>query len=65
MCVKAVDSFWTKQLGSDIKTKKTLKYLSVQNLRIGHLVWRTVESSVADTLTLSLPSTTRVVFTVH
>lgn len=49
-CVKAVNSFWTKELISDIKTKKTLKYLSVQNLRIGstHLVWRTVESSVAD-----------------
>ena len=48
MRVKAVNSFWTKQLVSDIKTKKTLKYLSVLNLRIGttHLVWRTVESSI-------------------
>ena len=35
---------------SEIKTKKTLKYLSVNNLRIGttHLVWRTIDSSVSD-----------------
>ena len=34
----------------DIKTKKTLRYLPIHNLRVGttHLVWRTVESSVAD-----------------
>ena len=34
----------------EIKTKKTQKCLSVQNLRIGktHLVWRTIDSSVSD-----------------
>lgn len=49
-CVKAINSFWTRELIGDIKTKKTLKYLSVQNLRVGspHLLWRTVESSVTD-----------------
>ena len=50
MCTKAVNSFWTKQLVGDIKTKKTLRYLPIHNLRVvtTHLVWRTVESSVAD-----------------
>ena len=50
MCAKAVNSFWTKQLVGDIKTKKILRYLSIHNLRVGttHLVWRTVESLVAD-----------------
>ena len=50
MCTKAVNSFWTKQLVGDIKTKKTLRYLPIHNLRVGttHLVWRTVESSAAD-----------------
>ena len=50
MCTKAVNSFWTKQLVGDIKTKKTLRYLPIHNMRVEttHLVWRTVESSVAD-----------------
>ena len=50
MCTKAVNTFWTKQLVNDIKTKKSLKNLSVNNLRVGttHLIWRTVESSVTD-----------------
>ena len=44
----AVNSDWTKQLVCDIKSKKSLKYLPVHNLRVGitHLVWRTVGSSV-------------------
>ena len=32
--VKAVNKFWSKQLFSEIKTKKSLKYLPVDNLRI-------------------------------
>ena len=50
MCTKDVNTFWTKQLVNDIKTKKSLKNLSVNNLRVGttHLIWRTVESSVTD-----------------
>ena len=50
MCRKAINSFWTKQLVSDIKTKKTLKYLSCYNLSVDntHLVWRTVDNSVMD-----------------
>ena len=50
MCTRAINSFWTKHLLCDIKTKKTLKYLSIHNLRVGttHMVWKTVESSVTD-----------------
>ena len=52
MFVKSDNSVSTNQqvLVCDIKTKITLKYLSLQNLRIGtvHLVWRTVKSSVTD-----------------
>ena len=32
---KTIKTFWTKQFVCEIKTKKTLKYLSVYNLRIG------------------------------
>ena len=48
--VKAVNNFWSKQLVSEIKTKKSLKYLPVDNLRIGstHLVWRSLDSTVSD-----------------
>ena len=48
--VKAVNKFWSKQLVSEIKTKKCLKYLPVDNLRIGstHLVWRSLDSTVSD-----------------
>ena len=50
MCTRAINSFWTKQLVCDIKTKKTLKHLSIHNLRVGttNMVWTTVESSVTD-----------------
>ena len=50
MCRKAINSFWTKQLVSDIKTKKTLKYLPCYYLRVDntHQVWRTVDISVMD-----------------
>ena len=37
MCTRVINSFWNKQLVCDIKTKKTLKYLSVHNLRVGTL----------------------------
>ena len=49
-CANAVNTFWTKQLVNVTKTKKSLKNLSVNNLRVGttHLIWRTVESSVTD-----------------
>ena len=48
--VKAVNKFWSTQLVSEIKTKKSLKYLPVENLRIGstHLVWRSLDSTVSD-----------------
>ena len=34
------DTYWTKSYVDDIKTKKTLKYLTVRSLRVGrtHLV---------------------------
>lgn len=50
LCVKHVNSYWSRNLVREIKTKKTLRYLSVNNLRIGttHLVWRTIDSSVSD-----------------
>ena len=50
ICTRAINSFWTDHLNSEIKTKKTLKFLPVKNLRIGstHLVWKAVETSVAD-----------------
>ena len=43
---QAKQSYWTKSYVDDIKTKKTLKYLSVRGLRIGrtHLVWQNLES---------------------
>ena len=47
--VKAINNLWTKQFVCEIKTKKTLKYLSMYNLRIGtHFVWRSLDSSVTD-----------------
>ena len=48
--VKAVNKFWLKRFISEIKTKSTLKYLPVENLRIGsaHLVWRSLDPTVAD-----------------
>ena len=36
LCKKAIASYWTKLYGDDIKTKKTLKYLSVPGLCVGH-----------------------------
>ena len=47
---KAINNVWTKQFVCEIKTKKTLKYLSVYNLQIGtsHLVWRSLDASVPD-----------------
>ena len=50
MCTKAVNTFWTRQLVNGVKTTKSLKYLSVNNLRVGttHLMWRTMESAVTD-----------------
>ena len=46
LCMKAIASYWTKLYGDDIKTKKTLKYLSVRGLRIGHshLVWQNLDT---------------------
>ena len=48
--VKAVNKFWLKRFISEIKTKSTLKYLPVENLRIGsaHIVWRSLDPTVAD-----------------
>ena len=42
LCKKAVASYWTRLYRDDIKNKKTLKYLSVRGLRVGHshLVWQ-------------------------
>ena len=46
--VKAVNKFWSNQFVSEIKIKKTLKYIPVDSLRIGttHLVWRSLDSTV-------------------
>ena len=46
ICKQAIESFWTKSYVDDVKTKKTLKYLSVRGLLIGrtHLVWQNLES---------------------
>ena len=43
---KAIETFWTKVYVSDIKFKKTLKYLYTNTLKIGttHLVWNSFES---------------------
>ena len=48
--VKAVNKLWSNQLVGEIKTKKSLKCLPVDNLRIGstHLVWRSLYSTVSD-----------------
>ena len=48
--MKAVNKFRSKQFVSEIKTKKTLKYFQVDNLRIGttHLVWGSLDSTVSD-----------------
>ena len=45
--VKAINKL---QLVSEIKTKKSLKYLPVDNLRIGstHLMWLSLDSTVSD-----------------
>lgn len=50
LCAKHVNSYWSRNLVREIKAKKTLKFLAVNNLRIGttHLVWRTIDSSVSD-----------------
>ena len=47
MCIKAINSFWTKVFVKDIKSKKTLKYLITNSLRVGttHLVWRDLEAA--------------------
>ena len=46
LCKKAIASYWMKLYGDDIKTKKTLKYLSVRGLRVGHshLVWQNLDT---------------------
>ena len=46
MCKKAIASYWTKLYGDDIKTKKTLKYLSVRGLCVGHshLIWQNLDT---------------------
>ena len=43
---KAIETFWTKVYVSDIKSKKTLKYLYTSTLKIGttHLVWNSIDS---------------------
>ena len=43
---KAIETFWTKVYVSDIKSKKTLKYLFTSTLKIGttHLVWNSIDS---------------------
>ena len=43
---KAIETFWTKGYVSDIKSKKTLKYLYTSTLKIGstHLVWNSIDS---------------------
>ena len=48
--VKAVNKFCLKSSISEIKTKSTLKFLPVENLRIGsaYLVWRSLYPTVAD-----------------
>ena len=42
LCKKAVASYWTRLYRDEIKSKKTLKYLSVRGLCVGHshLVWQ-------------------------
>ena len=46
LCKNAVASYWTRLYRDDIKNKKTLKYLSVRGLRVGHshLVWQDLET---------------------
>ena len=45
MCKQVIESYWTKSYVDGIKTKKTLKYLSVRGLHVGrtHLVWQNLE----------------------
>ena len=47
LCKKAIASYWTRLYRDDIKNKKTLKYLSVRGLRVGHshLVWQDLGQS--------------------
>ena len=49
MCRKAIVGYWTTVYVNVIKTKKTLKYLSVCQLRVGftHLVWQNIETVAA------------------
>lgn len=49
LCKRAIGSYWTRVYVDDIKTKKTLKYLSVCRLRVGstHLVWQNIETVAA------------------
>ena len=46
LCKKAIALYWTKLYGGDIKTKKTLKYLSVRGLLVCqlHLVWQNLDT---------------------
>ena len=43
---KAIVGYWMRVYVNNIKTKKTLKYLSVCQLRNGstHLVWQNIET---------------------
>ena len=43
---KAIETFWTRVYVSDIKSKKTLKYLKTSMLKIvpTHLVWNSIDS---------------------
>ena len=46
LCTKAVNSYWTMSLVADIRTKKSLGYLSTNSLRVGlpHLIWRDIQA---------------------
>ena len=46
LCKQAIESYWMRVFGDDIKTKKTPKYLAVSGLRVGHTqrVWQNLES---------------------
>ena len=45
-CKKAVALYWMNMFMDDIKSKKTLRYLSERGLRVGHshLVWQNLET---------------------
>ena len=46
LCTKAVNLYWTKSLVAYIKTKKSLRYLSTNSLRVGlpQLIWRDIQA---------------------